>query len=170
MSNLPRGWKTVPLAQVCEVNPRDPGPADHAKAVSFVPMPAVSETEGVILDHDTKPFSDVAKGYTRFREQDVIFAKITPCMENGKSAIATDLHGGFACGSTEFHVLRSNGAVLPAYLWRFVRQESFRKDAERHMTGAVGQRRVPTQYIKDAEIPLPPVSEQRRIIAKLDCL
>ena len=170
MSNLRNGWKKVPLAQVCEVNPRDRGPEDQSVAVSFVPMPAVSETEGVILDHGTKPFADVANGYTRFREQDVIFAKITPCMENGKSAVAIGLHGGIACGSTEFHVLRSNGAILPTYLWLFVRQASFRKDAERHMTGAVGQRRVPAQYIKEAEIPLPPVPEQRRIVAKLDSL
>jgi type I restriction enzyme S subunit len=170
MSELPRGWKFVPLAHVCDVNPRDSGPGDHSTAVSFVPMPAVSDTEGIILPHDTKPFTSVAKGYTRFREQDVIFAKITPCMENGKIAIAAGLHGGFACGSTEFHVLRSSQAILPSYLWRFVRQESFRRDAERHMTGAVGQRRVPAQYIKDAIIPLAPVLEQRRIVAKVDKL
>lgn len=170
MNALPRGWKTVPLEKVCDVNPRDPGPTDHSKAVSFVPMPAVSDTEGVIMSHGTKRFSEVARGYTRFREQDVIFAKITPCMENGKIAVATDLRGGFACGSTEFHVLRSSGAILPAYLWRFLRQAAFRKEAERHMTGSVGQRRVPAQYIKDAEIPLPPVEEQSRIISKLDGL
>jgi type I restriction enzyme S subunit len=131
-------------------------------------MPAVSDTEGVIMSHGTKRFSDVAKGYTRFREQDVIFAKITPCMENGKIAVAIGLHGGFACGSTEFHVLRSSAAVHPAYLWRFLRQAAFREEAERHMTGAVGQRRVPAQYIKDAVIPLPPVEEQDRIVSRLD--
>jgi type I restriction enzyme S subunit len=133
-------------------------------------MPAVSDREGVILEHNTRPFADVAKGYTRFRDGDVIFAKITPCMENGKIAIAEGLRNGFACGSTEFHVLRSNGNILPQYLWRFLRHKSFRVDAERHMTGAVGQRRVPAQYIKDAAIPLPPVSEQRRIVAKIDNL
>jgi type I restriction enzyme S subunit len=170
MSEAPREWKFVPLAHVCDVNPRDPGPEDHSTAVSFVPMPAVSDADGVILPHDIKPFTTVAKGYTRFREQDVIFAKITPCMENGKIAIAEGLHGGFACGSTEFHVLRSGPAILPSYLWRFVRQESFRKDAERHMTGAVGQRRVPAQYIKDAVIPVPPIPQQRRIVARLDSL
>jgi type I restriction enzyme S subunit len=170
MSDLPDGWKMVPLADVCEVNPRDPGPARQSAAVSFVPMPAVSETEGVIIAHDTKPFSQVAKGYTRFREKDVIFAKITPCMENGKSAVAAGLHGGFACGSTEFHVLRSKGEILPEYLWRFLRQNTFRNEAKRHMTGAVGQRRVPAQYIKDAPIPLPPLQEQRRILAKVASL
>lgn len=170
MSQLPHQWKNIRLAEVCEVNPRDPGPTPPSTPVSFIPMPAVSDIEGVIMRHETKPFTAVAKGYTRFREQDVIFAKITPCMENGKIAVAAGLHGGFACGSTEFHVLRSSKAILPSYLWRFLRQDSFRQDAERHMTGAVGQRRVPAQYIKDALIPLPPVPEQRRIIAKLDNL
>ena len=167
MSEVPEGWKMVPLAVVCEVNPRDPGPTRHSTAVSFVPMPSVSETEGAIMAHDTKPFSKVAKGYTRFRERDVIFAKITPCMENGKSAVASGLHAGFACGSTEFHVLRSKGEILPEYLWRFLRQKAFRNEAERHMTGAVGQRRVPSQYIKDTLIPLPPLQEQHRIVDRL---
>ena len=82
----PQRWKTVPIEHVCEVNPRDAGPARHSTAVSFVPMPAVSETEGVIMAHDTKPFSQVSKGYTRFRVEDVIFAMISSCMENGKSS------------------------------------------------------------------------------------
>jgi type I restriction enzyme S subunit len=170
MSKLPHGWKMVQVADVCDVNPRDPGPSKRSVSVSFIPMPAVSDREGVILEHNTKPFAEVAKGYTRFREGDVIFAKITPCMENGKIAIASGLRNGFACGSTEFHVLRSKGNILPQYLWRFLRHKSFRVDAERHMTGAVGQRRVPAQYIKDAAIPLPPVSEQRCIVAKIDSL
>jgi type I restriction enzyme S subunit len=133
-------------------------------------MPAVSDTEGIILDHGTRAFSEVAKGYTRFRDGDVIFAKITPCMENGKIAIANNLHNGFACGSTEFHVLRAHSGILPAYLWLFLRQTAFRKEAEHHMTGAVGQRRVPLRFLQDAIIPLPPIDEQRRIVGKLDSL
>ena len=170
MSELPSGWTMARLGTVCEVNPTEPGPPDRSSAVSFIPMPAVCEHQGVILRHDTRRFADVAKGYTRFREGDVIFAKITPCMENGKSAVARGLHNGIACGSTEFHVLRPGGGVLAEYVWRFLRQESFRIDAQRHMTGAVGQRRVPVKYIKDAVVPIPPLPEQSRIIAKLDRL
>lgn len=163
-------WRTVRLDEVCEVNPRYPVPDNPAIEVSFVPMPAVSDVEGAILPHDSRPFSKVAKGYTRFRNGDVIFAKITPCMENGKVALANGLRNGLACGSTEFHVLRSNGTVLPEYLWRFLRQDSFRGEAQQRMTGAVGQRRVPVQFLKESRIPLPPLAEQRSIIAKLDNL
>jgi type I restriction enzyme S subunit len=158
------------LDDVCELNPKEPPFVTPDTLVSFIPMPAVSEKEGAILPHEQRPFAEVAKGYTRFRNDDVIFAKITPCMENGKIAVAAGLHNGVACGSTEFHVLRSRGSILPSYLWRFLRQKEFRHIAERHMTGAVGQRRVPAQFLRDTEIPLPPVAEQRRIVAKLDAL
>jgi type I restriction enzyme S subunit len=163
-------WREVRIGDICDLNPREPGPEDQSTAISFIPMPAVSDTEGVVLDHDTRTFSEVAKGYTKFRDGDVIFAKITPCMENGKIAIAKNLHNGFACGSTEFHVLRAHSCILPAYLWLFLRQTSFRNEAERHMTGAVGQRRVPLRFLEEAIIPLPPIDEQRRIVRKLDGL
>jgi type I restriction enzyme S subunit len=124
--------------------------------------------EGTILPHQQRAFAEVSKGYTRFRNDDVIFAKITPCMENGKIAIASGLHNGIGCGSTEFHVLRSRGSILSSYLWRFLRQSEFRQLAERHMTGAVGQRRVPVEFLRDTDIPLAPIAEQGRIVAKLD--
>src|SRR5216683_4594998 len=95
-------WRDVPLEEVCDLNPRDQGPDNPATKVSFIPMPTVSDVDGIILPHDVKQFSEVSKGYTRFRDGDVIFAKITPCMENGKIAIAQGLAGGMACGSTEF--------------------------------------------------------------------
>lgn len=129
-------------------------------------MPAVSE-DGFVQPHDNRPFREVSKGYTRFRDGDVLFAKITPCMENGKAAIAMDLKNGLGCGSTEFHVLRPNAEILAEYLWRFVRQRSFRVEAERHMTGAVGQRRVPADFLKETILDLPPVDEQRRILERL---
>ncbi|MFN9868541.1 MAG: restriction endonuclease subunit S, partial [Pseudanabaena sp.] len=110
----------------------------------------------------------VWKGYTHFQNDDVIFAKITPCMENGKIALASNLHNDIACGSTEFHVLRSIGVVLPLYIWYFLRQKSFLRDAEQRMTGAVGQRRVPVNFLKETNLAIPPLSEQRRIVDKLD--
>ncbi len=108
------------------------------------------------------------KSLTRFQEDDVLFAKITPCMENGKIAKACGLTSGRALGSTEFHVLRSRGAVLPEYLMHFLLQRHVRRAAEYHMTGAVGQRRVPRPYLAELEIPVPPLAEQHRIVAKLD--
>lgn len=169
---LPEGWATVGLTGVCELNPPKP-PADALSPntpVSFVPMPAVDAELGAITRPEARPFAAVRKGYTAFCENDVIMAKITPCMENGKAAIAHGLQNGYGFGSTEFHVLRSNGAVLPAYLYHFIRQESFRKAAEGEMTGSVGQKRVPAEFLENAAIPLAPLAEQKRIGKNLDQL
>lgn len=116
----------MPLAEICEINPRlsrDHGLTNDAQ-VSFVPMAAVDEASGVIRDKQQRAFLEVKKGYTSFRDGDVLFAKITPCMENGKSAIAKDLLNGFGFGSTEFHVLRANGRALPEWIYYFVRREA----------------------------------------------
>lgn len=169
-STIPETWRYVPLEEVCDVNPRQIGPDDPATEVSFIPMPAVSDVDGIILSHESRPYSKVAKGFTRFRDGDVIFAKITPCMENGKIALARELTSGIGCGSTEFHVLRARSPLLPAYLWRFLRQERFRQEAQQQMTGAVGQRRVPPEFLKKAPIPLPPLAKQQDIVAKLDSI
>src|SRR5205823_5142697 len=102
----------------------------------------------------------VRSGYTAFRDGDVIMAKITPCMENGKAAIVRNTTNSLGFGSTEFHVLRPNGVALAEYLFYFIRQESFRAAAEAEMTGSVGQRRVPAAFLQAAELPLPPLAEQ----------
>ncbi len=171
MSELPRGWVEATLEDLCEFNPKHDPETDRATTVSFIPMPAVDDETGAIVDRSAiRPLSEVWKGYTHFSDADVIFAKITPCMENGKIAVARGLENGMACGSTEFHVLRSMGAVEPDFVWRFLRQRSYRQVAERSMTGAVGQRRVPKPFLEGTILPLPPLAEQKRIVAKLDTL
>ena len=103
----------MPVERLCDFNPRHDSSTERSISVSFVPMPVVCEQDGIINSHGTRPLEEVWKGYTHFQNDDVIFAKITPCMENGKIAVAGELHNGIACGSTEFHVLRSLGGVLP---------------------------------------------------------
>lgn len=100
-----KGWGLTTLGKCCELNPRSSLDIDDDKEVSFVPMPAVSE-HGQIDAKEHKPYREVKTGYTHFEENDVLFAKITPCMENGKGAVAKDLINGVGAGSTEFHVLR----------------------------------------------------------------
>jgi type I restriction enzyme, S subunit len=170
VSGLPSSWLESAISEVAEVNPRkdvDLGPND---LVSFVPMAAVDEVSGTILSPIDRPYREVSKGFTHFRDGDVIFAKITPSMENGKSAVARSLVNGTGMGSTEFHVFRPTAAIEANYLWRYVRQKSFREDAQAVMSGAVGQQRVPSDWLKDHLIPLPPLPEQRRIVAKVDGL
>jgi type I restriction enzyme S subunit len=127
-------------------------------------MAAIDETTGTIARPEARTLQSVRKGYTPFTEGDVIFAKITPCMENGKSAIARNLVNGIGFGTTELHVIRPFDGVLPEYIYYFVRQKKFREEAAQHMTGAVGQLRVPPDFIKNAVIPLPSTVEQERIV------
>lgn len=100
-------------------------------------------------------------------EGDVIFAKITPCMENGKVAPVVGLCGDFAAGSTEFHVFRP-AAVDQKYLWYWLVNRGFRCRAQRNMSGSAGQLRVPVDWLREAAFPLAPLAEQRRIVARVD--
>lgn len=171
-SELPAGWVSVAIPEFCEINPskppRDSIPTDTP--VTFVPMPAVDAELGTITNPEIRKFADARNGFTFFQEGDIIIAKITPCMENGKAAIARNLINGLGFGSTEFFTLRPNGSAIPEYLYHYVRQESFRKEAEENMTGSVGQKRVPKHFIEGTIIPLPPLAEQRRIVAAVEAL
>lgn len=160
---------TVLLGEVCQINPPiPPEKLKDKKVCSFVPMDAVDEVSTRITRDLLKPLSAVSKGYTPFIENDVLLAKITPCMENGKCAIARRLHGGIGFGSTEFHVLRASQHVLPEWMFYFWRLPATRNYAERRMTGSAGQRRVPTDFLETLEIPLPDLAKQRRIAATLE--
>ena len=155
-----KGWGLTTLGECCEVNPKRPRNIDDDLMVSFVPMPAVSE-DGKINCSDIKPYKEVRKGFTYFAENDVLFAKITPCMENGKGAVAKGLSGGIGSGSTEFHVLRPiEGKSNPYWLYIITMFESFRVGARKVMTGTGGQLRVPVGYLSDFPISLPPISLQ----------
>ena len=155
-----KGWGITTLGKCCELNPKRPkGIGDDIK-VSFVPMPAVSE-QGKIDCTDIKPYSEVKKGFTYFAEHDVLFAKITPCMENGKGAVAEGLSNGIGAGSTEFHILRPIENVSnPYWLYIITMFDGFRKDARKVMTGTGGQLRVPISYLDEYPITLPPIELQ----------
>lgn len=159
---------TVKLGEICEINPRTDYDFDPDDPCSFVPMEAVDDVDARIAKITTRPFREVAKGYTPFAENDVIVAKITPCMENGKCAIGQRLLSGVAFGSTEFHVLRATKRVVPEWLFYFWRFSPTRRLAAVNMTGSAGQRRVPASFLETADIPLPEVSEQQRIVRRLE--
>jgi len=168
MSELPEGWEISTIEELCILNPKHDKDLDDELEVSFIPMPAVSGISGNILEHHSRPLSEIRTGYTHFQNQDVLFAKITPCMENGKAAVAENLVNDIGCGSTEFFVLRSWGALPPRLLHRYVRQASFRNEARRNMAGAVGHARVPKDYLLSQKLPVPPAKEQKRIVTKLE--
>jgi type I restriction enzyme S subunit len=164
------GWEWAELGEVCEINP-----AKHEiknlpdnMQVTFVPMSAVSEVTGKIERPEIRLLGEVRKGYTYFKEGDVLFAKITPCMENGKSAIARGLINGIGFGSTEFHILRPSSKVHAEWIYFYIRQKSFRDEAAKNMTGSVGQQRVPVEFLRKVMIPLPSLEKQKMMIDYLD--
>jgi type I restriction enzyme S subunit len=160
--------ETVQLGDVCEINPATDRDLAADDVCSFVPMEAVDDVEARIARLAARPFREVSKGYTVFAENDVIIAKITPCMENGKCAIARGLRNGVGFGSTEFHVLRASKGVMPEWLHYFWLLPQTRQTAARNMTGSAGQKRVPTSFLESLAIPLPSLPEQRRIAAQLE--
>jgi type I restriction enzyme, S subunit len=169
LGELPASWETAELSEICSVNPTiDKSAIADDLAVSFVPMPAVEAESGGIDVSATRKFGEVRKGYTPFREGDVLFAKITPCMENGKMAVVPALHNGLGFGSTEFHILRAQPGISPQFVYYFVSSRAFRHVAEHNMSGAVGQRRVTTPYLSACKIPVPPTAEQHCIVAKIE--
>ena len=154
------------LGECCILNPRRPNIAlcDTDK-VSFIPMPAVSE-DGYLVDMADEEYGKVKKGFTYFENNDVLFAKITPCMENGKGAIAYGLTNGIGVGSTEFHVLRPiNGISSPYWLLTLTRMPIFRERAAKNMSGTGGQKRVSASYLDHFMVGLPAIEEQRRFEA-----
>lgn len=162
-------WQCVPLSDVAELNPRRfTIPAQDDELVSFVPMKSVEEETGKLVATATKTWSEVKKGYTAFQDGDVVFAKITPCMENGKYAFAENLYNGRAAGSTELHVFRPSSKLDGHYLLNFLFSSDVRKSARMNMRGAAGQLRVPAQFFATLQIPLPPLPEQHRIVAEIE--
>ena len=166
---FPDGWQRVCLKDICSINPkRSSGFSRSQNApTTFVPMNAVDAVTGKIVGSQVQPFSQVESGYTFFLEGDVLFAKITPCMQNGKHAIARNLIDGIGFGSTEFHIIRTNSEVLPEWIHGYLRQRAVLIEAMNYFTGAVGQQRVPDRFLRELEIPLPPLHEQKRIAAIL---
>jgi type I restriction enzyme S subunit len=132
--------------------------------ISFVPMEVVDEKNGKIAEQRETSISKT-KGFTRFKENDLIWAKITPCMQNGKSAIARDLMNGYGCGSTEFYVLRpKKDNVLIEYIHFILRDKRVLESAKTSFGGSAGQQRVTSGYVKSIELPLPPRDIQQKIV------
>lgn len=161
------GWGLVTLGSVCYINPKKSQDTRLGSGIeiSFVPMPAVTE-HGEIDATSIKEYDEVRTGFTYFAENDVLFAKITPCMENGKGAIARGLHNGIGFGSTEFHVLRPIAdKTNPYWIYILTVFSQFREDAAANMTGSAGQRRVPASFLENYRIAVPPIELQNQFAA-----
>jgi len=162
--------KLVSLSQVSKINPRFLNEENLTKDAfaSFVPMAFVSEKTKSIVNEEERKLGDVIKGFTYFENDDVLLAKITPCFENGKIALAK-INNKIGFGSTEFHVVRAHKDKLDSkYLFHFLRRNNILFEGEKRMTGSAGQKRVPKAFLENLQIPLPPLPEQKRIAEVLD--
>ena len=165
---LPEGWTRRRLRFDVRLNPKKSSLAmEPDEFVSFIPMEAVGEHGGLDLD-DVRELKDVYESYTYFADGDLCIAKITPCFENGKGALATGLINGVGFGTTELHVVRSGPNIDPRFLFYVSIADDFRKFGESEMYGAGGQKRINESFIKDWMPPLPPLHTQRRIAQFLD--
>ena len=136
--------------------------------VSFIDMPAMGL--GQIEKVNDRPLRELLQGsYTFFRDEDILIAKITPCMENGKCAIAEHLTNGIGMGSTEFHVFRANNKIIiTKYLFCWLNRTTIRENAAKVMTGSSGHRRVPISFYENLSIPLPTLEDQRKVVAHVE--
>lgn len=167
--DLPAGWVSAQLEEICQINPPlDRCIVSDAVEVNFVPMRAVEPEGGGLVRPELRTYGEVKKGYTSFLSGDVIMAKITPCMENGKTTVVPELSGSICFGSTEFHVMRPEDGMEARWIAGFLLQHEVRRAAQRAMTGGVGQMRVPAAFLEGVRVPIAPSTEQERIADVLD--
>ena len=168
---LRKPWPEVAIGECCTIRPNKREVkktlTDDAE-VGFVPMADLGIRCQSIAVQQSKPLSEVYGGYTYFADDDVVLAKVTPCFQNGKLGIARDLPNGVGFGSSEFFVLRCGETITPEWLLYFLSQDEFIRGGVQRMGGAAGLQRVPTDYLAESMIPLPPLAEQKRIVAVLD--
>lgn len=158
-------YDNISLSHLAYVNPNTRLPyKDEKMMISFIPMESVNEIYAEINDNKNCIVAD-SKGFTRFQEGDLLWAKITPCMENGKSAIAKDLINGYGCGSTEFHVIRpKNNDLLIEFIHSLLHMRIVRQTAKLYFGGSAGQQRVASDFLESFNVPLPSKTKQQDIV------
>lgn len=168
--SLPDGWEWQTIEEVAQIG-ADRGfvpTPDSEGNVPFIGMTDIDQETGQKSTYELRNFDDVKKGYTKFQRDAVLFAKITPCTENNKTALIDNVDGGFA--TTEVFPIHALDSVEPKYLLHFFRSPSVRRFLIDHMEGATGRQRVPLKALKSVSVPVCGLKEQKRIVEKLDAL
>ncbi|SDT86516.1 type I restriction enzyme, S subunit [Pseudomonas pohangensis] len=166
-ADLPESWAWSSLNEVALVNPRNS--AEDSLPVSFVPMTLIGVRFDSAHSQEQRLWSEVKQGFTHFAEGDIGVAKITPCFENSKACVFSNLTNGLGAGTTELHIVRPiNGTIDPRYVLAYLKSPQFLTVGETKMTGTAGQKRLPKDFVEANPFPLPPLAEQHRIVAKVD--
>jgi type I restriction enzyme S subunit len=167
---IPEHWEVKRLKYVCCINPSK-SPISNLSLdteISFVPMEYVDNYGNIDL-RETKTLREVSQGYTYFQNKDVIIAKITPCFENGKGALCSNLHNTIGFGSTEFHVIRViSNKTIPEFTYYLTKSTRFTNLGSSELYGVAGQKRVPESFLSNYVTGIPPLPEQQKIAEFLD--
>lgn len=164
---LPTSWQLCSVKDVFQINPKTN--ASDSLDAAFVPMSSIEDQYNNKFVFETKKWGVIKRGYTHFQDGDIAVAKISPCLENRKSVVLKDMPNGIGAGTTELNVFRSE-IVNPVYGLFFFKSNLFISRCVGTFNGVVGQQRVATKIIEDIDFPLPPLSEQKRIVAKIEDL
>ena len=165
---IPNSWEWVRLGNVCQINPRNT--VDDGVDAAFIPMNLITDGFNNKHSYIVKKWKEIKQGFTHFANNDVGVAKITPCFENRKSVIFSELPNGIGSGTTELHIIRQYCNILPLYILTLCKSEYFISNGVKNFTGTAGQQRICSQFVKELLLPLPPINEQHRIIQKLSKL
>ena len=169
MTTLPERWCLTPIRDLIDIDPKND--CDDDVDVGFVPLTRMGVHYRSRHTFETRKWADVKRGYKHFANGDVLLARITPSFENGKASVARGLPNGVGAGSTEYIVCRPiAGLLLPEYLLAYFKTQAFLEEGASVMSGAVGQQRIPIQFVLDCLVPIAPVNEQQRIVDKLDSI
>ena len=164
---IPESWKWVRVAQVVMLNPKND--LDDHLDTAFIPMPCVSDGFRNSHTFEVKKWGEIKKGFTHFADGDIGVAKITPCFQNRKSVVFQGLPNGYGAGTTELSIVRViNTTILREYLLWFFKSEYFIVNGVKSFTGTAGQQRIHKDYLATCLFPLPPLAEQKRIVAKIE--
>lgn len=164
-------YDNIQLSHVAYINPNTKFPQfSKEMQISFVSMDSVNETFAEIENYKNCTVGD-SKGFTHFQEGDLLWAKITPCMENGKSSIAKNLTNGYGCGSTEFHVIRpKNNSIIVEFIHSILHMKLVRENAKLYFGGSAGQQRVASDFLEKMNVPLPPINKQHEIVDSISTM
>lgn len=162
---VPENWVWVRLGSLYEVNPKNKA-ADELDA-AFIPMEKISAGMLSEYSYETQKWCKAKKGHTQFADGDVAFAKISPCFENRKSMMLNNLPNSIGGGTTELIILR-NASINQKYTFWLVSDERFIRGGVQTYSGTVGQQRINMDYVRFYPIPLPPLSEQQRIVERIE--
>ena len=162
---LPKGWILTKVKDVFSINPKNK--AETTQAAGFIPMTNICEGFKNQYSYETKEWGKIESGFTHFADGDIAVAKISPCLENRKSMVLGNLPNGIGAGTTELHVFRPL-CVDALYGLYFFKSDCFIKNCVGTFNGVVGQQRVGKSIVKEIHFPLPPLTEQHRIVTKIE--